>query len=198
MSVQEDSAIIAATISLALAAAPPFAVAAGETILSGRPRGAELLAAVMVHLQGAPDPSATPLDFSGVSFVDVSCADELLNKLLRRLRSGELGGRFLFLQGANPSVAETVETVLRLRDLSMLARLGEEIVVLGDLARPSREALEVLLRHKALTSAQLALVLGKNTNIVCNRLNALQRQGLACRLPDGTAGGRRYSYVSIL
>jgi anti-anti-sigma regulatory factor len=176
----------------------PFVLARGEAILSGRPKGAELLAAVMPHLQEAPDPSATPLDFSGVSFIDVSCADELLNKLLRRLGSGELGGRYLFLQGANPSVAETIETVLRLRQLSVLARQGDEVVVLGELGRPMREALEVLLQHKVLTSSQLAAVLGKNTNIVCNRLNALQRQGLACRLPDGTAGGRRYSYVSIL
>jgi hypothetical protein len=152
----------------------------------------------MVHLEAAPDPSATPLDFAGVSFIDVSCADELFNKLLRRLRSGELGGRYVFVRDANPSVAETIETVLRLRGLSALARSGPEVMVLGDLGRPMREALEVLLRHKALTSAQLAAALGKNTNIVCNRLNALQRLGLACRLPDGAAAGRRYFYVSIL
>lgn len=194
----EMPATAAPSAPSSLLLALPFSLARGETILSGRPRGAELLAAVMGQLQDAPDPSATPLDFSGVSFIDVSCADELLNKLLRRLRSGELGGRYLFVQGANPSVAETIETVLRLRQLSVLARQGEEAVVLGDLGRPMREALEVLLQHKALTSAQLAAALGKNTNIVCNRLNALQRLGLACRLPDGTTGGRRYYYVSIL
>lgn len=181
-----------------LVLAPAFALASGEGILSGRPRGAELLAAAMAHLERVPDPSATPLDFGGVSFIDVSCADELLNKLLRRLRSGELGGRCVFVREANPSVAETIETVLRLRELSVLARRGEEVVVLGELGRPMREVLEVLLRHKALTSAQLAAALGKNTNIICNRLNALQRLGLACRLQDGTAGGRRYSYVSVL
>lgn len=194
----EMPATAVSTAASSLVLAQSFSLARGETILSGRPRGAELLAAVMGHLQGAPDPSATPLDFSGVSFIDVSCADELLNKLLRRLRSGELGGRYLFLEGANPSVAETVETVLRLRELSMLARQGEEVVVLGNLGRPMREALEVLLQHKALTSGQLAVALGKNTNIVCNRLNALQRLGLACRLPDEAGGGRRYCYISIL
>ncbi|MBI2503772.1 MAG: hypothetical protein HYW07_11145 [Candidatus Latescibacteria bacterium] len=192
------SVITASSGQRALIPAPPFTIARSEAILSGRPRGAQLLEAVMEHLLEAPDPSATPLDFSGVSFIDVSCADELLNKLLRRLRSGELGGRYLYLQGANPSVAETLETVLRLRELSALARQGGEVVVLGELGRPMREALEVLLQHKALTSAQLATALGKNTNIVCNRLNALQRQGLACRLQDGTVGGRRYCYVSIL
>ena len=80
----------------------------------------------------------------------------------------------------------------------MLARQEGEVALLGELARPMREALEVLLAHKALTSAQLATALGKNTNIVCNRLNALQRLGLTCRLQDGGGSGRRYHYVSIL
>lgn len=184
----------------ALVLAPPFVFRPEQAILSGRPRGAELLAAVMEHLLAVPDRSVTPLDLSGVSFMDVSCADELLNKLLRRIRSGELGARYVYLQGANPSVGETIETVLHLRELSVLVKQGDEAAVIGELKRPMREALEVLLEHKALTSAQLAAALGKNTNIVCNRLNALQRMGLACRLRDGSVagGGRQYYYVSLL
>lgn len=184
----------------ALVEAPAFVFSAGQAILSGRPKGAELLEGVMDHLVRAPDRSVTPLELSSVSFMDVSCADELLNKLLRRVRSGELGARYVYLQGANPSVGETIETVLCLRGLSALARQGTEVAVIGELKRPLREALEVLLEHKLLTSAQLAAALGKNTNIVCNRLNTLQRLGLACRLRDGSVagGGRQYYYVSIL
>ncbi len=183
--------------SLNLCAA--ISLGGGAPILSGRPRGAELLAAVVARLGENPEPSATPLDLAGITFIDVSCADELLNKLLRRLRSGEMGRRYVFLQGGNPSVTETVETVLRLRGLSVLAKVGGDgIAVLGELAQPMREALDVLLREKALTSAELATTLGKNTNVVCNRLNALQRQGLACRQRADGAGGRRYAYLSIL
>ena len=69
---------------------PAFVFEAEHGILSGRPKGAELLEALMAHLRDSPEYSAAPLDFSGVSFVDVSCADEMLNKLLLRLRSGEL------------------------------------------------------------------------------------------------------------
>ena len=193
-----DEALAPTLAQNALRPAVPFVMGSGQLILSGRPRGAELLGAVMDHLLQAPEHSATPLDWSGISFVDVSCADELLNKLLRRVRSGELGTRYLYLEGANPSVAETIETVLRLRELSVLARQETGVVVLGELARPMREALDLLLAHKAMTSAQLAAALGKNTNIVCNRLNALQRLGLTCRREDGSGGGRRYHYVSIL
>ncbi|MCC7263320.1 MAG: hypothetical protein IT369_12445 [Candidatus Latescibacteria bacterium] len=192
------TAAIQPALAQPLGSNPPVVVGQGEAILSGRPRGAQLLAAVVETLQQAADPSATPLDLSGVAFLDVSCADELLNKLLRRVGSGELGGRYVFLQGANVSVSETVETVLRLRSLCVLSRQGNEVAVLGELARPLRDALEILIRKKALSSAEMAAALGKNTNIVCNRLNTLQRQGLACRQQDAGPGGRRYTYVSIL
>ena len=77
---------------------------------------------------------------------------------------------------------------------------GDQIELLGMLKRPMREALDVLLERKCATSAEVSDVLNKNVNIVCNRLNALQRMGLVCRLRDGSVagGGRQYYYVSIL
>ena len=184
----------------AIGTAPPYSFALGQGILSGRPKGAGLLEDLMAHLLRGPDNSATPLDFSPVSFMDVSCADEMLNKLLLRLRSGELGSRFVYVTGANTSVRETIEVVLQLRDLAVLYYTGEEVELLGVLKRPMREALDVLLARKCATSAELSDELEKNVNIVCNRLNALQRMGLVCRLRDGSVsgGGRQYYYVSIL
>ncbi len=169
-------------------------------ILSGRPKGAVLLDALMAHLLRCPDQSAVALDFSQVSFVDVSCADEMLNKLLLRLRSGELGKRFVYIAAANASVRETIEAVLQLRELSVLFEDGDDIQLLGALKRPMREALDVLLERKCITSAEISAILNKNVNIVCNRLQALQRMGLVCRLRDGSVsgGGRQYYYVSIL
>ena len=72
--------------------------------------------------------------------------------------------------------------------------------VLGVLKTPMREVLDVLLAQKCATSAEISDALGKNINIVCNRLNALQRLGLVCRLRDGSVagGGRQFYYVSIV
>ena len=64
----------------------PFVFQAEQGILSGRPKGAALLEALMAHLQLSQDNTAIALDFEQVQFVDVSCADEMLNKLLLRLR----------------------------------------------------------------------------------------------------------------
>ncbi len=179
----------------------PFVFKAEQGILSGRPKGAALLEALMAHLLGGAEYAATALDFTHVQFVDVSCADEMLNKLLLRLRSGELKNRFVFVIGANASVRETLEAVLQLRDLAVLLEgEGGDIELLGALKRPMREALDVLIERKYATSAEVSDQLDKNVNIVCNRLNALQRLGLVCRLRDGSVvgGGRQYYYVSIL
>lgn len=184
-----------------MAAGSPFVFSAEQTILSGRPKGGELLEGLMAHILEAPEHSVTALDFSHIRFMDVSCADEMLNKLLLRLRSGEMGKRYVYLRGLNTSLRETIEAVMQLRDLSALMCEDESRVeLLGALKRPMREALEALLERKCVTSGELSAVLDKNVNIVCNRLNALQRMGLVCRLRDGSVegGGRQYYYVSLL
>lgn len=184
----------------ALTAAAPYVFSGGQVILSGRPKGSQLREAIMAHIERAPEESVTPLDVSAISFMDVSCADEMLNKLLLRIGSGELGGRFLYLEGANASLRETIEAVLQLRELAALLKTAQGPVVLGQLKRPLREALDVVLRLKSVTSAEMTSQLNKNVNIVCNRLNALQRMGLVCRMRDLSVigGGRQYYYVSLL
>ncbi|MBT98254.1 MAG: hypothetical protein CL902_06470 [Dehalococcoidia bacterium] len=169
-------------------------------ILSGRALGERLLDQMTAHLRQTPPDSATPLDFSIIQFVDISAADEFLCKLLMRIASGELGTRYVFIQGANESIRETLEAVLKLRDLAALCLEDEKRLILGVLKTPMREALEVMLKARHGTSAELAQRLGKNINIACNRLNALQKMGLVCRTRDGSVqgGGRQYYYEAIV
>ncbi len=178
----------------------PFVFDASNGILSGRERGEDLLNQLMAHLRESDPQGVTPLDFSEIEFIDISCADEFLIKLLMRIGSGELGNRYVYIGGANVSVRETLEAVLKLRNLAALAKDGETVEVLGVLKTPIREALDVLLQEKQGTSSELAKALGKNVNIACNRLNALQRMGLVCRVKDASVagGGRQFFYESIV
>ena len=68
------------------------------------------------------------------------------------------------------------------------------------LKTPIREALDVVLSRKKGTSSEFAHALHKNINIACNRLNALQKMGLVCRVRDGSVpgGGRQFFYESIV
>jgi hypothetical protein len=179
---------------------PAFVLPAPEGILSGRQRGEGLLAQLSDHLRsGSPD-SVTPLDFSQVSFIDISSADECLVKLLLRIGSGEIGSRYVFVRNANESVRETLDAVLKLRTMAALCETGEGVRMLGKLKTPIREALDVMLEKKQGTSSEIAEALGKNINIACNRLNTLQRMGLVCRTKDASVegGGRQFIYESIL
>lgn len=179
----------------------PFLFEAPSGILSGRERGEALLDQLMAHMRTVDSDAVTPLDFSRVSFIDISCADEFLSKLLMRIGSGELGNRFVFVQNANASVRETFEAVLKLRDLAALFKNEDgSVEVLGTLKTPIREALTVVLEKKKGTSSEFAQALRKNINIACNRLNALQKMGLVCRVRDGSVagGGRQFFYESIV
>lgn len=178
----------------------PYVLASETGILSGRELGEKLLDRLTAHLRDSEPDSATPLDFSKIQFVDISAADEFLCKLLMRIASGELGTRYIYIQGANESVRETFEAVLKLRDLAALCKDGDERLILGVLKTPMREALDVMLAARQGTSAELAQRLDKNINIACNRLNALQKMGLVCRTRDGSVqgGGRQYFYESII
>ena len=178
----------------------PFVLESESGILSSRELGEQLLDKLTAHLREVEPDSATPLDFSAIQFVDISAADEFLCKLLMRIASGELGTRYVFIQGANESVRETFEAVLKLRDLAALCLDGEKRMILGVMKTPMREALDVMLEARQGTSAELALKLDKNINIACNRLNALQKMGLVCRTRDGSVqgGGRQYFYEAII
>ena len=66
------------------------------------------------------------------------------------------------------------------------------------LKTPIREALDVVLTRKKGTSSEFAHALRKNINIACNRLNALQKMGLVCRVRDGSvSGGGRQFFLRI-
>ena len=177
----------------------PFVFSSANSILSGRPKGEEILNCLMDRLKDEEDGTVVPLDFSRIEFLDISCADEFLTKLLLRIRSGELEDRFVFIRNANPSVRETVQAVLQLRKLAILFCDETGVEILGELKTPIRETLEVLLERKRLTSGELAKALSKNVNIACNRLNVLQRMGLVCRVREDSlpGGGRQYRYESI-
>ena len=123
----------------------PYCLKSDSGILSGRDLGERLLDQLTLHLRDAEPDSATPLDFSAIQFVDISAADEFLCKLLMRIASGELGTRYVFISGANESIRETFEAVLKLRDLAALCKEGDDRIILGVLKTPMREALEVIL-----------------------------------------------------
>ncbi|MBI4640121.1 MAG: hypothetical protein HY731_05475 [Candidatus Tectomicrobia bacterium] len=172
-----------------------------EGIYGGREIGTKVFRELFSYIEETGFDSTVPIDFRYVKFIDVSCADEIVCKLVYRVKSGELGTRFIFLENLNMSVRETIHAALTIRKLACLLRTGEErFAVLGQISKPLKEALDLVLDRKKVIASEVAETLSTTINTACNRLNTLRQLGLICRLHEDSSpgGGRLYYYESIV
>jgi hypothetical protein len=87
------------------------AVAAPYRNLVTRPTGAAVRSRIEAALAASPpDCQTTCLDFSDIDLLDLSCADEVVAKLL--LAVGGRGARFVVLQNLREDQREAIEHVL--------------------------------------------------------------------------------------
>lgn len=107
----------------------------------------------------AGDGHTTLLDFSGVECLDLSCADEIVAKLLLAAASGD---RVLVLTGVREGQREALEHVLSHHRLAVAAcfRGPEAPDVLGWVSGDGRNAFSELRRHGPADPAALAARLG--------------------------------------
>jgi hypothetical protein len=168
-------------------------------VLNGRERGKEIQLEILRCL--SQEVGTVVLDFSQVQFMDFSCADEAITIPLRRILAGEFEGRFIVLRGLEESVFENVEAVLKIRNLQCLFidKKGEP-KVMGELKKPLRETLELVLKRRRITAREVANVLGLKINTSSNRLSQLSSLRLIRRLEEAPVigGGRQYVFEAIV
>ncbi|SRR6266568_340772 len=171
-------------------------------VYGSRETGASLFDRFWSSVTAMPFDCSVPLDFSEVRFIDVSAADEFLCKILQRLRSGELAGRYVFISSARPEVIATLELTLQARKLACLLEESGSFRIVGDLSQPLQETLVQVCKRGFATANELANGMKHSKsklNIICNRLNTLSRWGLVHREREGAPKpGRQYSYHSIV
>lgn len=170
--------------------------------LIGRQEGAALKEALCRRLEGLEANTVLVLDFSQVTFVDVSCADELVVKVLARLQAGEFPDRFLLLTGLKPQHRENVEAALAVGGKAVLVQEDRDWTVLGELIASYREALAVINERGALTARELFEAMAYQTiNEASTKLSALYKLCLVAREPyrrPVRGGGRQFRYLSLL
>lgn len=106
-----------------------------------RPTGQKVRNGVERELAALDGEQVVVMDFSTVRCLDISCADEIVGKLL--LLHG--GARRIVLHGVTPSHCEAIEQVLERHGLAVVARDRDGSVrVLGPLADEARRAFELL------------------------------------------------------
>ncbi len=179
----------------------PHAVQGRTDLLNGRREGRALADRLLAHLAASEPDSILPVDFGQVRFMDFSCADELLTRVLRRIRSGELGTRFILLQDISPSVEENIAAVFEIRDLVCPQRTkGGTIELLGKMGPELTETYKLAVRKGRITAREvMAIAPGVGSSAISNRLAKLHTLGLLVRTQEGApgSGGRQFVYQAV-
>jgi len=124
-----------------------------------RPNGAAIRNRIQAALAHS-DCHTALLDFSDIELLDLSCADEVVAKLL--LDDGERGVRFVVLSGLREDQHEAIEHVLTTHRLAVAAMpCGEHPAprLLGWVTADARAAFAFLCERGALLAAELASAL---------------------------------------
>jgi len=121
-----------------------------------RPTGAAIRNRIQAALADS-DCHTALLDFSDIELLDLSCADEVVAKLL--LDAGERGARFVVLSGLREDQHEAIEHVLTTHRLAVAAMPGGEhpaLRLLGWVTADARAAFAFLCERGALLAVELA------------------------------------------
>lgn len=156
------------------------AVASPYRNLVTRPTGAAVRARIEAAL-AAVGASGALLDFSEVELLDLSCADEIVAKLVRRTP------RSVALRGLHEHLWDAVDEVLRRQGLAVVLMTPDDAppVLLGAVSADQRLVFDHLSRAGETRAPETSRALGWTCERAAQALDKLQTLGIACRAGSG-------------
>ena len=150
-----------------------------------RPTGAAVRNQIERLLDDALDRTLTVIDFSQVSMIDFSCADEVIAKLLLRHEAADSPRDAYFIfRGVTDEHWEAIEAVLERRGLALVLEQADGIHVVGSLSAEERRAWEGVHELGRATPNELADRLDLSLTEVQRSLDALRRRRLVMRVSE--------------
>ena len=127
----------------------------------------------------------TVIDFSQVSMIDFSCADEIVAKLLMRYASDDAPQSAYFLfRGVSDDHCDAIEAVLERHGLALALEDDGRVRVMGVLSDDERRAWEATYRIGPADADEVAFATGSDTTQARETLDALCRRRLVMHV-DG-------------
>src|SRR3954471_4804157 len=162
-----------------------------------RKTGAAVRGQIELLLREAPGDgrALTVIDFSQVSMIDFSCADEVVAKLLLRYADDEESSEVYFLfRGVTDDHWDAIESVLERHELALVLESGDDVRVVGALSDGERRAWEATYRLGDADAHDVAAETGTDHEIARNLLEALWRRRLVMRVNGRyvAVGGTRH------
>jgi hypothetical protein len=154
-----------------------------------RPTGAAVRGQIEQLLSdptGAADARAfTIIDFSQVSMIDFSCADEVVAKLLMRYSSDDAPRDAYFLfRGVSDDHWVAIEAVLERHGLALAIENAEGVRVAGMLSDDERSTWEAVYKLGTANADDVAVATGADSVLVRGTLDSLCGRRLVMRAND--------------
>jgi hypothetical protein len=156
-----------------------------------RPTGAAVRGQIerMVS-ESSGERTVTIIDFSQVSMIDFSCADEIVAKLLLRYSADESRDETYFLfRGVNEDHLDAIDAVLERHGLALVVERDHGLKLMGVLTDEERDVWDLLRSAGRASSTQVAEALDISCEAAEERLSALGRRRLVVRTHDRVEGG---------
>lgn len=149
-----------------------------------RSTGAAVRRAIEDALAVLPEPNITVIDFSQVTTLDFSCADEVVGKLLHTHQNVASSPRSYFLiRGVHAVHLEAIEAVLERYNLAVIVQDDTgSVQLVGTLDDEARRAWQFISRQGAVVPRQIAEELGEPPDRV---IDELWMRHLLVRRDDG-------------
>jgi predicted transcriptional regulator len=165
-----------------------------------RAYGEQALPLLEAKLLGVPEGRALVLSFAGVRIMTPSFADATIVALLRGLRAGRYGERYLLLAEPNEEtlvgLAGTFERRLhRSLKLAIVLRCGGAYRLFGPVEQNLQAAWQLVAERGTLTARELADELRLEINTASTRLLKLHDLGLLARREEALPNGRQHIYT---
>lgn len=152
-----------------------------------RPTGAAVRGQIELLLSESNDERPlTVIDFSHVSMIDFSCADEVVAKLLIRYAADDPPREAYFLfRGVGESHRDAIECVLERHGLALAIEEAGGVSLLGVLADVERRAWDATYRLGPADAGEIARAISVGEDESRTVLRDLCRRRLVMRSPDG-------------
>jgi hypothetical protein len=150
-----------------------------------RSTGAAVRGQIEALLSAVSNRALTVIDFSQVSMIDFSCADEVVAKLLMRYTSTDSPSDAYFIfRGVTEDHCDAIEAVLERHDLALAVQEGGEVRIMGVLSEDERLAWNATYHLGSADAGEVAARMAADVERAERALDGLCRRRLIMRLGD--------------
>jgi len=179
-----------------------FELKAKDGLLVTRSIGRKIKSEICDQLELEFEHTVLVVDFQGVKFIDASCADEIVVRVMARIEAGEFPDRFVIFKNIAEQHNENISMALAVAEKMVISYHDRKWSMLGSMNEGYRSALLKVVQEKEITARELQIEMDyRAVNEASTKLSKLYDKGLIAREPFREAvrgGGRQFRYISLL